>query len=108
MILIKGLRENIQKALMMEVKERKGKETKEEAAERFEKETSIKKNAREQVSAMISFKDALSTEKCCLALTNVFAYSWRKEASRATRNAETKDEVAVCLSYLRYDHFSFS
>jgi hypothetical protein len=61
MILIKGLRDNVQKALKTEVKERQGKETREEALERFEKETKVKANAREQVTSLLSFKEALST-----------------------------------------------
>ena len=61
MILIKGLRDNVQKALKTEVKERQGKETREEAQERFEKETKVKANAREQVTSLLSFKEALST-----------------------------------------------
>jgi hypothetical protein len=40
-------------------------------------------------------------EKCCLAVTNVFAYCWKKEMNRETRNGDTKEEVAVVLSYLR-------
>jgi hypothetical protein len=38
-----------------------GKETKAEAKVRYEKEMSIQKNAKEQVSALLSFKEALST-----------------------------------------------
>jgi uncharacterized protein YifE (UPF0438 family) len=65
MVLIKGLREPAKKALKMEVKFIKGKEEKEEAAERFQREMKAKANAAKQLSALISFKEALCTGTLC-------------------------------------------
>lgn len=38
-----------------------------------------KENAREQLSALVSFKDALCTETCILGLSNYFNRNWQRE-----------------------------
>ena len=72
MILIKGLREPAKKSLKTEIRFIKGKETKEEAGERFQNETKDKMNAMKQVSALISFKDALCTGTYSIVYLRVY------------------------------------
>ena len=99
LVLIKNLRDNAQKALKTEVKAIKGKETKEEGKERSDKEMKVKKNAQQQISALLSFKEALCTEKCGISITNVLASALEKE--REEQRDETKLDVATCYSYIR-------
>ena len=58
-----------------------------------------RQNAMDQVSALLSFKDALCTEKCIRAITLIFFDSLQKE-STATRET-SKEDLATCISYLR-------
>ena len=61
LVLIKDLREPTKKNLALELKLHKGKETKEEAEERYQAEKAKKTNADDQVYALLTFKEALST-----------------------------------------------
>lgn len=56
-------------------------------------------NFRDQIAALLSFKEAMCTEKCNLALTNAFREFWIKEQQET--NDDTKMCVAVCFSYYR-------
>ena len=61
---MRNLREPTWKALKTEVKQGvTSKETPDEAKERFERQTELKLNAKKQISALLSFKEALSTGK---------------------------------------------
>lgn len=99
LVLIKNLRDPAKKAIQNEVKGVKGKETKEEGIERSDKEMRIKRNALQQVSALLSFKEALCTEKCAIAISNVLAWALQKE--RDEQRDETKLDIATCYSYIR-------
>lgn len=56
-------------------------------------------NLREQVSSLLSFKEALCTEGCNLAIINAFKECWSKEQIESSD--ETKLGVARCFSYFR-------
>ena len=56
-------------------------------------------NAKQQLSALLSFKDALCSEKCNEALTNCFKEFWEKE--QEATNEDNKQGVAICFSYFR-------
>lgn len=56
-------------------------------------------NAKQQLSALLSFKEALCSEKCNEALTNCFKEFWEKE--QEATNEDNKQGVAICFSYFR-------
>lgn len=56
-------------------------------------------NAKQQLSALLSFKEALCSEKCNEALTNCFKEFWEKE--QEATNDDNKQGVAICFSYFR-------
>lgn len=58
-------------------------------------------NYREQVSALLSFKEALCSESCNEAITNAFREYWMKEQQET--NEDNKLGVAICLSYFRLE-----
>jgi Timeless protein len=111
MVLTRNLNFDARTFSTLEVKPIKGKETKEEAQARFKRETVSKSNAQQQISAFLSFKEAICTEKCSLAVTNVLYHLWKtekeerkeREENRLSGNTNefTKREVATCLSYIR-------
>ena len=111
MVLMRNLNYDSKISLLLEVKIKKGKESGEEAAVRFKKETEAKANAQHQISAFLSFKEAVCTEKCSIAVTNAFYHLWRAEKEERKEREEkritgasnefTKREVATCFSYLR-------
>lgn len=57
-------------------------------------------NAKAQLAALLSFKEALCSEKCNLAVTNAFREFWVSEQVISTD--DTKLGVAICLSYFRW------
>ena len=63
MVLTRNLNYDAKSFSLLEVKKIKGKETKEEGAARFRRETESKLNAQQQISAFLSFKDAICTGK---------------------------------------------
>lgn len=112
MVLTRYLNYDARKSLSLDVKSNKtAKETKEEATERFETQTIAKMNAQQQVAAFLSFKEAVCTENCSIAITNAFYHLWRSEKDErrereerrlsGTSNEFTKREIATCLSYVR-------
>lgn len=58
-----------------------------------------RENALAQISALLSFKDALNTEKCVQAISLVFADALQKEV--IVRRDTSKEELATTISYLR-------
>ena len=64
-----------------------------------ESESNVIPNFREQVAALVSFKEALCNEKCNLAITNAFRDLWIREQEET--NEDTKLGLAICLSYIR-------
>lgn len=62
-------------------------------------DTAVIRNFREQVSALVSFKEALCSEACNQAITNAFREYWMKEQQET--NEDNKLGVAICLSYFR-------
>lgn len=56
-------------------------------------------NARDQLSALLSFKEALCSSKCNEAITNAFRDFWAAEQVQTTE--DSKLGVAICLSYFR-------
>lgn len=122
LVLIKSTRDAAKKLLENEIKLHKKEETMAESVLRVEKERKHKENAVGQMRALLSFKEALCTgdrrdcleslarylikcvvfacaEKCLKAITLVFADALSKE--RTKQQDATKEEVAVCISYLR-------
>jgi hypothetical protein len=63
MVLTRNLNFDARTFSTLEVKPIKGKETKEEAQARFKRETISKSNAQQQISAFLSFKEAICTGK---------------------------------------------
>ena len=59
----------------------------------------VRTNAQQQVTALLSFKEALCTDKCAIAITNVLANALAKE--REEQREETKMDIATCYSYIR-------
>lgn len=51
-------------------REKIGKEKKEESASRINTEQAVKKNAMQQISSLLSFKEAFSTGKMLLVVTH--------------------------------------
>lgn len=62
-------------------------------------DAAIIRNYREQVSSLLSFKEALCSETCNEAITNAFREYWMKEQQET--NEDNKLGVAICLSYFR-------
>ena len=60
-VLIKRLRDSTEKSLALEARLKMGKETKEEGIERHNKQSMSKSNAMQQLSSLLSFKEALCT-----------------------------------------------
>lgn len=61
MVLTRNLNYDAKVFSTLKVMHKKGKETKEEALIRFRKETTSKSNAKQQISAFLSFKEAICT-----------------------------------------------
>ena len=61
LVLIKRLRDSTEKSLALEARLKMGKETKEEGIERHNKQSMSKSNAMQQLSSLLSFKEALCT-----------------------------------------------
>ena len=56
-----------------------------------------KNNAREQLSALLSFKDVLSGERCLLAMVTSFARAWRQEILLEASDDKSKLEMRRVL-----------
>ena len=56
-----------------------------------------KTNAREQLSALLSFKDVLSGERCLLAMVTSFARAWRQEILLEASDDKSKLEMRRVL-----------
>jgi hypothetical protein len=63
LVLIKRLRDTTEKSLHTDLRMKIGKESTAEGKERLGKQTSTRTNAQNQISALLSFKEALSTGK---------------------------------------------
>ena len=61
LVLIKRMRDSTEKSLAVEARLKIGKETKEEGIERYNRQSKSKSNAMEQLSSLLSFKEALCT-----------------------------------------------
>lgn len=60
-----------------------------------------KANAIEQVSALLSFKEALCTERCAVALVTFFGRAWESEILKEVGSENTKQDMAVVFSFVR-------
>jgi hypothetical protein len=76
--------------------EAEDKELKKEERKRF---LARVENVKKQVGALLSFKDALCSEECNLAITNAFKDFWLKEQMQSAE--DNKTGVAICFSYFR-------
>lgn len=63
MVLTRNINFDARTSLLLEVKKKKGKETPEEGLERFQKESVAKFNGQQQISAFLSFKEAVCSGK---------------------------------------------
>ena len=68
MVLTRNLNYDAKTFSTMEVKQIKGKETKQEGLARYNKENASKRNAKQQISAFLSFKEAVCTGKIRLQI----------------------------------------
>jgi hypothetical protein len=121
LVLIKRLRDSTEKSLRADLRLKIGKETRDEGRARFDIQAGARSNAQEQISALLSFKDALSTgdmqqsstgcdrpskhyifaAKCAKAFSLIFQDCLKKEAEESHENS--KQDLATCISYMRCD-----
>lgn len=98
MTLLRGLRENTRKALLFDLLKAKAKDM---DAEELESRRVAKANAVEQISALLSFKEAVCTEQCAFAMVSFFGKAWEAEIIKEMNEERTKQDMAKAFSYVR-------